>query len=67
MKKFFLGSIAGSVSMVFAWAYLFRWPILEAIAAGLDSVLSEKHMMDRHERMTRTRRRAQGAQTGASN
>lgn len=64
MKKFFLGSIVGSVSMLFVWMYIFRWSILEGITGALDGLLSEKRMMDRHERMARKRRRAQGAQRG---
>lgn len=59
MKKFFLGIITGSMSMSFAWIYLFRWTILEVIAAGLDVLLSEKRTMDRHESMKRSRRRTQ--------
>jgi hypothetical protein len=64
MNKFFLGIITGSMSMSFAWMYLFRWTILEVIAAGLDVLLSEKRSMNRmehreHLARARARRRLQ--------
>lgn len=64
MKKFFLGAIAGIVSMSVTWMYVFRWTILETIAAALDMILSEKRVMDRHENMARARRRGVGPPDG---